>query len=83
MFKQNINIVGIPILYNIFEEIRDNLSFKVSSFDNIESFSKFSSKNNLNNENYIIITTIKNKNFFIDIKKFNVKNIFFFMSKKS
>ena len=81
MFKQNINIVGIPILYNIFEEIRDNLSFKVSSFDNIESFSKFSSKNNLNNENYIIITTIKNKNFFIDIKKFNVKNIFFLCPK--
>jgi len=34
MIKQNISIVGNPILYNILEEIKDNLSFKVVNFNN-------------------------------------------------
>ena len=34
MVKQIINIVCIPILYNILEEIKDNLSFKVVNFNN-------------------------------------------------
>ena len=32
MIKQNINIVGVPILYNILEEIKENLSFKIENF---------------------------------------------------
>ena len=41
MAKQNINIVGIPILYNILEEIKDNLSFKVVNFSNTDNIIKF------------------------------------------
>ena len=33
MVKQIINIICIPILYNILDEIKDNLSFKVENFD--------------------------------------------------
>ena len=32
MIKQNINIVDVPILYNILEEIKENLSFKIENF---------------------------------------------------
>ena len=44
MFKQNISIIGIPILYNIFQEIKDNLTFEISNFKNIDSFVKFSTE---------------------------------------
>ena len=47
MFKQNINIVGIPILYNIFEEIKDNLSFKVANFIRTDDFLKFLNESKL------------------------------------
>ena len=41
MIKQNINIVGVPILYNILEEIKDNLSFKVVNFSSTDNFLKY------------------------------------------
>ena len=40
MVKQIINIVCIPVLYNILEEIKDNLSFKVVNFNNEDEFFK-------------------------------------------
>ena len=76
MFKQNISIIGIPILYNIFQEIKDNLTFEISNFKNIDSFVKFSSEKKYNNKNNIIVTTISNKNFFFK-KKVELKNIIF------
>ena len=76
MFKQNISIIGIPILYNIFQEIKDNLTFEISNFKNIDSFVKFSSEKKYNNKNNIIVTTISNKNFFFK-KKIEFKNIIF------
>ena len=81
MAKQNINIVGIPILYNILEEIKDNLSFKVVNFSNTDNFLKFLNENKLDKKNFFIITSINNKDFFLKKNFFDVKNIFFMSPK--
>ena len=83
MIKQNINIVGIPILYNILEEIKDNFSFQFVNFNRVEDFLNFLEENKKDNKNYFIITTIENKSFFVNKKKINIKNIFFFCKKNS
>ena len=82
MVKQIINIVCIPILYNILEEIKDNLSFKVSNFNNEDEFLKFLNENKTDYKKFFIITTIRKKNFFLK-KNFNIKNIFFFLENNS
>jgi len=81
MAKQNINIIGIPILYNILEEIKDNLSFKVVNFNSTANFLKFLNENKLDKKNFFIITSINNKDFFLEKYFFNVKNIFFMSPK--
>jgi len=78
MVKQIINIVCIPVLYNILEEIKDNLSFKVVNFNNEDEFLKFLNDNKTDRKNFFIITTIRKKDFFFK-KNFNIKNIFFFL----
>ena len=64
MVKQNINIVGIPILYNILEEIKDNLSFKIDNFSKPNDFLKFLNQHKSGNKDFFIITKISNKDFF-------------------
>jgi len=76
MVKQIINIICIPILYNILDEIKDNLSFKVENFNNEDEFLKFLNENKTDHKKSLIITTIHKKDFFLK-KKFNLKNIFF------
>ena len=83
MFKQNINIVGIPILYNILEEIKDNLSFKVANFVKTDDFLKFLNESKTDNKNFFIITTINNKDFLLKKIKFNKNNIFFLCKKNN
>ena len=83
MVKQNINIVGIPILYNIFEEIKDNLSFKVANFIRTDDFLKFLNESKTDNKNFFIITTINNKDFLLKKIKFNKNNIFFLCKKNN
>ena len=58
MVKQNINIVGIPILYNILEEIKDNLSFKIDNFNKPDDFLKFLNQHKSGNKDFFIITKI-------------------------
>ena len=70
MVKQNINIVSIPILYNILEEIKDNLSFKIDNFSKPDDFLKFLNQHKSGN-----------KDFFFKKIKFEVKNIFFLCQK--
>ena len=82
MVKQIINIICIPILYNILDEIKDNLSFKVVNFNNEDEFLKFLNENKTDYKKFFIITTIRKKNFFLK-KKFNIKNIFFFLENNS
>jgi len=82
MVKQIINIICIPILYNILDEIKDNLSFKVENFNNEDEFLKFLNENKTDQKKSVIITTIHKKDFFLK-KKFNLKNIFFFLENNS
>jgi len=82
MVKQIINIICIPILYNILDEIKDNFSFKVVNFDNEDEFLKFLNEGKTDHEKFFIITTIHKKNFFLK-KNFNIKNIFFFLENNS
>ena len=82
MVKQIINIVCIPILYNILEEIKDNLSFKVVNFNNEDEFLKFLNDNKTDSKNFFIITTIHKKDFFLK-NNFNIKNIFFLLKHNS
>ena len=81
MIKQNINIVGVPILYNILEEIKENLSFKIENFTKLDDFLNFFNKDKSENKNFFIITTISNKDFFINKIKLEEKNIFFLCQK--
>mgnify|MGYP000547678525 FL=1 len=82
MVKQIINIICIPILYNILDEIKDNLSFKVVNFNKEDEFLKFLNENKTDQKKSVIITTIHKKNFFLK-KNFNLKNIFFFLENNS
>jgi len=82
MVKQIINIICIPILYNILDEIKDNLSFKVANFNNEDEFLKFLNKNKIDNKFFFIITSIDKKNFFLK-KNFNIKKIFFLIENNS
>ena len=81
MIKQNINIVGVPILYNILEEIKENLSFKIENFTKLDDFLNFFNEDKSENKNFFIITTISNKDFFINKIKLERKNIFFLCQK--
>ena len=83
MAKQNINIVGIPILYNILEEIKDNLSFKAKNFNGSNDFSKFLIDSKADNKNCFIVTSINNKDFFFKKMKMDSKNIFFLCQKNN
>jgi DNA-binding response OmpR family regulator len=82
MVKQIINIICIPILYNILDEIKDNLSFKVANFNKEDEFLKFLNENKTDYKKNFIITTIHKKDFFLK-KNFNLKNIFFFIENNS
>ena len=82
MVKQIINIICIPILYNILDEIKDNLSFKVANFNKEDEFLKFLNENKIDHKKIFIITTIHKKDFFLK-KNFNLKNIFFFLENNS
>ena len=83
MIKQNISIVGIPILYNILEEIKENLSFKIENFTKPDDFLNFFKEDKSKNKNFFIITTISNKDFFINKIKLDKKNIFFLCQKNN
>jgi DNA-binding CsgD family transcriptional regulator len=83
MVKQNISIVGIPILYNILLEIKENLSFGIENFDKENDFLKLFNESKLNTKNLFIITTINNRDFFFKKIKLSEKNIFFLSSKDS
>ncbi|MDB9731362.1 helix-turn-helix domain-containing protein [Candidatus Pelagibacter sp.] len=68
---QNVFIINFELLYEILDEIKENLSFKVIKFKNEEDFKK---NNNLDIINYLIIsknnsklslnTNLTDKNFF-------------------
>ena len=81
MNKQTINIVGVHTLYNIFEEIKDNLSFNVSNFDKEDNFLKLYRENKIDNANSLILTKAENKDLFVKKNNINKQNIFLFYNK--
>ena len=82
MVKQNINIVGIPILYNILEEIKDNLPFQLANFNKKNEFINHINENKINKKNSLIITKNDNRDLFLK-NNINRKDIFFVSEKKN
>jgi hypothetical protein len=68
---QNVFIINYNSLYEILDEIKENLSFKIVNFENKEDFKK---NNNLDTLNCLIITEI-NPVFLLN-KNLNYKNFF-------
>ena len=81
MNKQTINIVGVHTLYNIFEEIKDNLSFNVANFDKENNFLKLYRENKIDIANSLILTKAENKDLFVKKNNINKQNIFLFYNK--
>ena len=81
MNKQTINIVGVYTLYNIFEEIKDNLSFNVTNFDKEDNFLKLYRENKIDIANSLILTKAENKDLFVKKNNINKQNIFLFYNK--
>jgi len=81
MNKQTINIVGIHTLYNIFEEIKNNLSFNVANFDEEDNFLKLYRENKIDIANSLILTKAENKDLFVKKNNINKQNIFLFYNK--
>ena len=81
MNKQTINIVGVHTLYNIFEEIKDNLSFNVANFDKKDNFLKLYRENKIDIANSLILTKAENKDLFVKKNNINKQNIFLFYNK--
>ena len=72
MTKQKIHIIDFEILYNIFDEIKDYLEFKIFHYKNEEIFLN---NNNLNlNDSLILVKS--NKNIFLNNDKIDRKKIF-------
>ena len=72
MAKQTVHIIDFEILYNIFDEIKDYLEFKIFHYKNEEIFLN---NNNLNlNDSLILVKS--NKNIFLNNDKIDRKKIF-------
>ena len=59
MIKQNVNIVNFNSLYEILEEIKENLPFNIVKHESVEHF--IEDKKN-NSKDSLIITNLNNKN---------------------
>ena len=81
MNKQTINIVGVHTLYNIFEEIKNNLSFNVANFDKEDNFLKLYRENKIDIANSLILTKAENIDLFVKKNNINKQNIFLFYNK--
>ena len=58
MISQNVFIVNYNSLYEILDEIKENLSFKITNFENEDDFRK---NKNFDEKNILIISNSKNK----------------------
>ena len=72
MVKQTIHIIDFKILYNILDEIKDYLKFKILYYKNEENFLN---SNDLNLNDSLILVRINNK-VFLNNEKINRKKIF-------
>ena len=70
MFKQNIFLISFDSLYEIFNEIKENLSFKITNFKNETDLVKAI---NLDKKNFLIILKPSQK--FLQNENISIKNI--------
>jgi len=70
MIKQNVFIIKLNSLYEIFDEIKENLYFKIFNFENEDNFIKAS---NLDTKNCLVISETKKK--LLENKNLTEKNI--------
>ena len=77
MIKQNIFIVGFRGLYNILEEIKNNLTYKIFNYINENEFLKSLNSNNLDLTNSLVIVKSINSKL-IDNKKLDKRIIYAF-----
>jgi len=77
MEKQNINIIGHKILYDILDEIKNYLSFRIINFINEEEYLNSTMANNENIKNSLYIVKKLSANFFnkISINKNQILTI--------
>jgi hypothetical protein len=59
MIKQNVNIVNFNLLYEILEEIKENLSFNLVKYESVKDYIE---KKNVDSKNSLIVTNLFNKN---------------------
>ena len=83
MSKQTINIVGLHTLYNILEEIKNNLSFNIINFDKEDNFIKLFKENKIDIKNSLIITKAENKDLFLNNNNISKQNIFLLHNRDS
>ena len=76
MVKQSINIIDNIILFNILEEIKEDLSFNIINFKKNSDFFDYLSSNEIKINNSLILTELKNKNIFVN-KNIDIQNILF------
>ena len=74
MFLQTVHVLEIPTLYKIFNEIKENFSFKISNFEKIEDFLESLKQKKIDLDNSAILIN-ENKMKFIQ-SKINKRNIF-------
>ena len=77
MIRQNILIVGFRGLYNILEEIKNNLTYKIFNYINENEFLKSLNSNSLDLANSLVIVKSINKKL-IDNKKLDKRIIYAF-----
>tara|TARA_B100000965_G_C19266148_1_gene615194 strand:+ start:13 stop:612 length:600 start_codon:yes stop_codon:yes gene_type:complete len=75
MIKQYINIVNFPILYNILEEIKNNLPFNIFDYSDEENFLKYSEINKIDIKKSIFLVKEK-ENFLYKKLKIEKNQIF-------
>ena len=75
MIKQYISIVNFPILYNILEEIKNNLPFNIFDYSDEENFLKYSEINKIDIKKSIFLVKEK-ENFLYKKLKIEKNQIF-------
>jgi len=81
MSKQTVNIVGIKTLYNILEEIKENLSFNIVHYNNGNEFLELFNQGRIDNNNFLIIAKHSSRELLLKNEKIKKKNIFLIINK--
>jgi len=81
MSKQTVNIVGINTLYNILEEIKENLSFNIVHYNNGNEFLELFNQGRIDNNNFLIIAKHSSRELLLKNEKIKKKNIFLIINK--